>query len=164
MAKFKIILADPETGESKIVEIEGSRAVPLVGRRIGEEIDGTAVGLGGHKLRITGGSDKDGFPMRHDIHGGVRTRVIITNGVGFHSTRKGERRRKTLRGSTITEEIVQINMKILEKPRKATKTKAEKTETKEVPKGSPPKHVEATEKTKIEEEQKLDKKPEKSSD
>ena len=122
MAKFKIILSDPETGESKIVEIEGSRAVPLVGRRIGEEIDGTVVGLGGHKLRITGGSDKDGFPMRHDIHGGVRTRVIITNGIGFHSTRKGERRRKTLRGSTITEEIVQINMKILEKPRKATKT------------------------------------------
>ena len=156
MAKFKIILSDPETGKSKVVETEGSRAVPLVGRRIGEEIDGTAVGLGGHKLRITGGSDKDGFPMRHDIHGGVKTRVILTTGVGFHSTRKGERRRKTIRGSTITEEIVQINMKILEKPKKTTKTKVEKTETKEAPKGSTPKQVEAVEKTKNE------KKPEKS--
>ena len=130
MAKFKIILSDPVTGKSQMIELEGSRAVPLVGRRLGEVIDGAAVGLGGHKLKITGGSDKDGFPMRPDIHGGVKTRVIITKGVGLHSTSKGERRRKTLRGSVITEEIVQINMKITEKPKKAKKAKQpEKAET-----------------------------------
>lgn len=135
MAKFKVILSDPETGKSQIVELEGSRAVPLVGRRLGETIDGTAVGLGGHKLKITGGSDKDGFPMRPDIHGGIKTRVILTKGVGFHSTRKGERRRKTLRGSVITEEIVQINMKITEKPKKAKKPEQpEKAEIKEAEK------------------------------
>lgn len=126
MAKFKIILSNPETGKSQIVELEGSRAVPLVGRRLGEIIDGTAVGLGGHKVRITGGSDKDGFPMRPDIHGGVKTRVIITKGVGFHSSRRGERRRKTLRGNVITEEIVQINMKIVEKPKKKEAKRLEK--------------------------------------
>jgi len=126
MAKFKIILSDPETGRSQIIELEDSRAVPLIGRRLGETIDGTAIGLGGHKLKITGGSDKDGFPMRPDIHGGVKTRVIITRGVGFHSTRKGERRRRTLRGNIITEEIVQINMKITEKPKKAEKSKKPK--------------------------------------
>ena len=135
MAKFKVILSDPETGKSQIVELEGSRAVPLVGRKLGETIDGTAVGLGGHKLKITGGSDKDGFPMRPDIHGGIKTRIILTKGIGFHSTRKGERRRKTLRGSTITEEIVQINMKITEKPKKTKKPKQpEKTEIKEAEK------------------------------
>ncbi len=132
MAKFKIILSDPETGKSQIVELEGSRAVPLVGRKLGETIDGTTVGLGGHKLKITGGSDKDGFPMRPDIHGGIKTRIILTKGIGFHSTRKGERRRKTLRGSIITEEIVQINMKITEKPKKTKKVKQpEKAETEE---------------------------------
>lgn len=126
MAKFKIVLSDPETGRSQIIELESSRAVPLIGRRLGEIIDGTAIGLGGHKLKITGGSDKDGFPMRPDIHGGVKTRVIITQGVGFHSTHKGERRRRTLRGNVITEEIVQINMKITEKPKKAEKSKKPK--------------------------------------
>jgi len=126
MAKFKIILSNPETGKSQIIELEGSRTVPLVGRRLGEIIDGTAVGLGGHKVKITGGSDKDGFPMRPDIHGGVKTQVIITKGIGFHSSKKGERRRKTLRGSVITEEIVQINMKITEKPKKAKKEKQSK--------------------------------------
>lgn len=81
------------------------------------------MGLSGHKLRVTGGSDKDGFPMRPGIHGGVRVRVILSGGVGFHSKRQGERRRKTLRGNVITEEIVQINMKIVEKPKKAKKPK-----------------------------------------
>lgn len=123
MAKFKIVLSDPETGTSQMVELEGSRAVPIVGRRLGDLIDGTAVGMAGHKLRITGGSDKDGFPMRPDIHGGVKTRVVIAHGVGFHSHRPGERRRKTLRGSVITEEIFQVNMKIVEKPAKKAKAK-----------------------------------------
>ncbi|TRO49067.1 30S ribosomal protein S6e, partial [Candidatus Bathyarchaeota archaeon] len=31
---------------------------------------------------------------------------------------KGERRRKTVRGDIITDEIVQINTKIMEKPKK----------------------------------------------
>jgi len=141
MAKFKIILSDPETGKSKTIELEGSRAVPLIGRKLGEIIDGTAIGLGGHKIKITGGSDKDGFPMRPDVHGGVKTRLILTRGVGFHSTSKGERRRKTIRGNVITEEITQINMKIIEKPKKKEKTaqlkkaeagkKVEETETTE---------------------------------
>jgi small subunit ribosomal protein S6e len=121
MAKFKIIVSDPETGKSKILEVEGTRAVPLVGRKLGEIIDGAAVGMSSHKLRITGGSDKDGFPMRPNVHGGVRIRVILSEGVGFRSNRAGERQRKTLRGNVITEEIVQINMKIVEKPKKKKK-------------------------------------------
>ena len=130
MAKFKIVLSDPETGRSQIVELEGSRAVPLVGRSLGEVIDGTAVGLGGHKLKITGGSDKDGFPMRPDIQGGVKTRVILSKGVGIHPTVEGQRRRKTLRGRVITEEILQVNMKILEKPKQTKKQRTKKTRPK----------------------------------
>lgn len=132
MAKFKIIISDPETGKSQAVELEDARAVPLVGSMLGEVLDGATVGLGGHKLKITGGSDKDGFPMRPDIHGGVKTRVVIAKGVGFHSNRNGERKRKTLRGRVITEEISQINMKIIEKPKKAKKEqkKAKPTDAK----------------------------------
>jgi len=123
MAKFKIIVSDPETGKSRAVEVEGARAVPLVGRRLGEVIDGAAVGMSGYKLRITGGSDKDGFPMRPNIHGGVRVSVLLSEGVGFHSSKAGQRQRKTLRGNVITEEIVQINMRVSEKPKKKEKKK-----------------------------------------
>ena len=127
MAKFKVIISDPETGKSRSIEVEGTQAVPLIGRKLGEEIDGSVAKMRGHKLKITGGSDKDGFPMRPNIHGGVRIGAILSEGVGFHSSQKGERQRKTLRGNVITEEIVQINMKIVEKPEKPKKReKAEK--------------------------------------
>jgi len=130
MAKFKIIVGDSETGKSQSLEMEGTRAVPLVGRKLGEVIDGSVVGMGGYRLQITGGSDKDGFPMRPNVHGGVRASVILSEGVGFHPPRQGERKRKTIRGNIITEEIVQINMKIVEKPKKAEKPKKEKVEKK----------------------------------
>lgn len=133
MAKFKIIVSDPDSGSSKTVELEETRAVPLIGRRVGEVLDGAIVGLSGHKVQITGGSDKDGFPMRSDVHGGVRRKVILGGGVGFNPRDEGQRRRKMVRGNVITDEIVQVNMKIVEKPKKAKegKKKKEKTPKKE---------------------------------
>jgi small subunit ribosomal protein S6e len=128
LAKFKIIISDPDLGTSKTVELDETRTVPLIGRRVGEVLDGAIVGLSGHKVRITGGSDKDGFPMRPNVHGGVRRKVILGGGVGFNPKDEGQRRRKMVRGNVITDEIVQINMKIMEKPKKA---KEEKKKTKE---------------------------------
>ena len=121
MAKFKIIISDPDSGTSKTVELEEDRTVALIGRRMGEILDGSIVGLSGHKVQITGGSDKDGFPMRPSVHGGVRRNVILGGGVGFNPKDDGERRRKMVRGNVITDEIVQINMKITEKPKQAEK-------------------------------------------
>ena len=125
MAKFKVIVSDQTDGTSQSVELEETQAVPLIGRKLGEVIDGAAVKLSGYKLKITGGSDKDGFPMRPNIHGGVRVGAILSEGVGFHSSQKGERKRKTLRGNVITDSIVQVNMKVIEKPKgkKAEKPK-----------------------------------------
>ena len=128
MAKFKIIVSDPEDGTSQSIEVEESQAVPLIGRKLGEVMDGAAVKLSGYKLKITGGSDKDGFPMRPNIHGGVRVGAILSGGVGFHPTRNGERKRKTVRGNVITDSIVQINMAVVEKPKGK---KAEKPKEKE---------------------------------
>ena len=123
MAKFKVIVSDPETGTSKVVELEESRAVTLVGRRIGEVVEGALVDLPAHKIKIVGGSDKDGVPMRPSVHGGVRRRVVLSGGVGFNPKNSGERRRKTVRGNVITDEIVQVNTKIVEKPKKVKEEK-----------------------------------------
>jgi small subunit ribosomal protein S6e len=119
MAKFKVIVSDPQDGKSKVVEVEDARAAPLIGRKIGETVDGSVVDLPAHKVQITGGSDKDGVPMRSNVHGGVRRQVVLSGGTGFNPKRKGERKRKTVRGSVITDEIVQINMKIVERPAKS---------------------------------------------
>ena len=111
MAKFKLIVSHSD-GKSQFVEIEGPRAQPLVGKRIGESVDGMIAGLSGLTLQVTGGSDKDGFPMRADVHGGVKVRVILSEGVGFNPKEGGERRRKLVRGNVITDDIVQVNLKV----------------------------------------------------
>ncbi|MGQ9529912.1 MAG: 30S ribosomal protein S6e [Candidatus Bathycorpusculaceae bacterium] len=128
MPKFKIIISDPETRTSKTIELEETRALPLIGKKIGEVIDGSIVDLPNHKIQITGGSDKDGFPMRPNVHGGVRRKVVLSGGVGFNPKNEGDRRRKTIRGNVITDEIVQINMKIVEKPKKPKEKRKAKEE------------------------------------
>jgi len=127
MAKFKVIVSEPQTGTSKVVEIEEARAAPLIGKKIGEIIEGATVDLPAHKVKIMGGSDKDGVPMRPDVHGGVRRNVVLSGGSGFNPERKGERKRKTVRGNVITDEIVQVNMKIVERPAQSTEQKIEQT-------------------------------------
>ena len=127
MAKFKVIVSDPQAGTSKVVELEEARAAPFIGRRLGEALDGSAIDLPAHTVQILGGSDKDGVPMRGNVHGGVRRRVVLSGGAGFSPKNSGERKRKTVRGNIITDEIVQINMKIVERPAKPAETKAEQT-------------------------------------
>lgn len=111
MARFKVIVASPD-GSTQSVEIEGNQAQPLIGKKIGETINGTIVGLAGKSLVITGGSDADGFPMRPDVHGGIRKGILLSGGTGFKPQRKGIRKRKAVRGNTITDNIFQINMKV----------------------------------------------------
>ena len=123
MAKFKIIVSNPEDGTSKVIELEETKAAPLIGRKIGETIDGAIVDMPAYKLLIRGGSDTDGVPMRPNVHGGGRRKVILSGGAGFNPKRKGERKRKTVRGDIITDEITQINTKIVEKPKKKDNNK-----------------------------------------
>ena len=128
MAKFKVIVSDPQAGTSKVVELEEARAAPFIGRRVGETMDGSVVDLPAHTVQILGGSDKDGVPMRGNVHGGVRRRVVLSGGAGFSPKKKGERKRKTVRGNIITDEIAQINMKITERPANAVKASEAKAE------------------------------------
>ena len=119
MVKFKLVISDPKTGSSKSVEVEGAQAQSLIGQKIGDVVDGAIAGIQNANLLITGGSDKDGFPMRPNVHGGARIPVLLSGGAGFRSNRKGLRRRKAVRGNIIGDNIVQINMKIVEKSEKS---------------------------------------------
>ncbi len=81
-----------------------------MGLVIGAETDAAIVGLAG-KLKITGGSDKSGVPMRGDLHGMARKRVLLSKGVGLQDTEHGLRKRKLVRGNTVSDEIFQVNCK-----------------------------------------------------
>jgi small subunit ribosomal protein S6e len=108
---FKIVISDPKTRKAWQIE----KDVPsLTGLKIGDEFDGALIGLPGFTLQITGGSDKDGFPMRPDLPGTGRKRVLLSKGPGFHPKKKGMRKRKTVRGNVISSDIVQVNVKVIE--------------------------------------------------
>lgn len=113
MANFKLIISDPKTRKSEVLEVKDSNAQVFVGHRIGEVVDASSIGLKG-KLMITGGSDRAGFPMRRDVLGGGKRYVLLTKGTGFQDAAEGEKRRKLVRGNTITEELYQINAKRVE--------------------------------------------------
>jgi small subunit ribosomal protein S6e len=115
MVSFKLILSDPKTGKSEASEVKDAQAQPLLGRKIGEVIDGLTIGLTG-RIMITGGSDKAGFPMRADTMGGGKNYVLLTEGVGFRTKEEGAKKRKLVRGNTITEETYQVNAKRVEEP------------------------------------------------
>ncbi len=114
MADFKVVVNDVKTGRSYNISVAGHLANPLIGVSIGEVGDGVFVGLPDYKLQITGGSDRNGTPMRKDLPGNKREMLLLSDSLGFHEVYHGERRRVAIRGNTISDAIVQINMKVVE--------------------------------------------------
>ncbi len=114
---FKLIISQGENSHQ--MEVEAAESKKLVGMKIGTEFDASTVGLQGYTLRITGGSDKNGFPMKKDVEGPRRIKSLLSGGVGFKPRRKGQRRRKTVRGNTISDDIVQINTIVVKKGSKS---------------------------------------------
>jgi small subunit ribosomal protein S6e len=92
-------------------ELKDRAAQPLLGSKIGGVLDASVIGVTGGKLKITGGSDKAGTPMRSDVHGGVKKYVLLSTGVG---NRSEARIRKLVRGNMVTEEIYQLNCMLIE--------------------------------------------------
>ena len=109
MAKFQLVVSDPKNRISKATTLEGSKAQALVGKSIGEEVDGKLLGIGNLKVKITGGTDKDGIPMRFDIQGSAKKKAVLSGGVGYKPQGKGQRVRRLLRGRTVAEDTLQIN-------------------------------------------------------
>ena len=102
---FKVVVS--QGAETHQMEVDDAKG--LNGLVIGDEFDGGIVGLDGFILKITGGSDKNGFTMKKDVSGTRRIKSLLTGGIGYHPKADGVKKRKTVRGNTIAEDIVQIN-------------------------------------------------------
>ena len=128
-------------GRAYSLKISGNNHSQLLGKKIGDVVDGIFVGegdqtLSGYKLQITGGSDKTGTPLRRDLEGGSRQSILVTASTGFkgHSlvfkNKGGEKKRfrykpnglrmrRNFRGNTITQDTRQVNLKVIESGKKA---------------------------------------------
>jgi len=115
---FKLVISDPKGGRSYQVEVKDPEARRLVGLRIGDKFDGGIAGLPGYELQITGGTDRDGFPMRPDVAGPGRKSVLLAGPPAFKPRQGGERKRKRVRGKQISDTITQVNTKIVKRGEK----------------------------------------------
>ena len=128
--------APKSNGKAYSLKVSGNNHSQLLGKKIGDIIDGIFIGegdkiLSGYKLQITGGSDKTGTPLRKDLDGGSRQSVLVTRSTGFKGhnlvfkTKGGEkkrfrykpdglRKRRNFRGNTINQDTRQINLKVIE--------------------------------------------------
>ncbi len=135
--EIKLVIGDPKSKKSYQATILAADAEKLAGKKIGDKLHGELVNLPGYELEITGGSDNAGFPMRRDIHGGRRARVLLTEGIGFSNIKirkktkkkkgelkikykiKGRRKRRTIRGNTISVDTAQVNTKLVKEGEEA---------------------------------------------
>ena len=114
MAEFKLTISDAKTGKSKQIKLSEENSKNLLKLKIGDKIKGEIIDLNGYEFVITGGSDYAGFPMRADVPGNMRKKILSGKSVGVRKLKnKNDRIRKTVCGNTIHGKIAQINLKIL---------------------------------------------------
>ena len=110
MAEFQVVVGDPDTGNSYQFTVEGKEANRLIGKEIGDEVEGKLIGLDGYTLLITGGYDIIWRQLNKKIKGSAPRKILITDKSGHkNSLRSGERKRITVRGREISEQTSQIN-------------------------------------------------------
>jgi small subunit ribosomal protein S6e len=112
----QINIACPSTGLQKVIEIDDERRLQnLYDRRMAQELDGAVIGeeFEGYILRISGGNDKQGFPMRQGVLTDTRVRLLCKKGAkAYRQRRSGERKRKSVRGCIVGNDIAVLNLVI----------------------------------------------------
>ncbi|KAJ9455897.1 40S ribosomal protein S6 [Diplonema papillatum] len=118
---MKLNIAYPESGTQKTYELDDDKAVQrLVDKRVAQEFDGDILGdrYNGYVFRITGGSDKQGFPMKQGVLMNSRVKLLLARGaIGYQAWRgrAGERNRKSVRGCIVGSDIAVMNLVIVKK-------------------------------------------------
>ena len=103
----------PGKGLSKLIEID-EKKFRFEGMKIGEVIKGGLIGFPNYEFQIMGGSDSSGFPMRKDVHGPVKKRILVSKkAIGYKPKRKGEKRRKMVRGNEVSYDMTLLNLKVV---------------------------------------------------
>jgi len=125
---MNLVVSDPKTKKAYLKKIDNSK--PFIGKKVGEEVELGLFDMDGYNAKITGGSDKQGFPMKPDLEGTNRKKVYLLKDI-----KHGIRKKVSRRGNQISEEIAQINLKVTKEGKQKLdkllgREKEEKTEEK----------------------------------
>ncbi|XP_022901689.1 small ribosomal subunit protein eS6-like [Onthophagus taurus] len=109
---MKLNISFPATGAQKLIEVVDEHKIRIFyEKRMGAEVEADQLGdeWKGYVLRIAGGNDKQGFPMKQGVLTNARVRLLLSKGHSCYRPRRtGERKRKSVRGC-----IVDGNLSVL---------------------------------------------------
>lgn len=116
---MKLNIASPATGSQMFIEIDDEKKLrALYDKRISQEVEGEALGdeFAGYMFRISGGNDKQGFPMKQGVLSANRVRLLLHKGVScYRQRRRGERKRKSVRGCIVASDLAVLNLVVTKK-------------------------------------------------
>merc|ERR1711970_1178162 len=116
---MKLNISYPETGAQKSIEIDDDKKLlPFFDKRISAEVSLDSLGdeFRGYRFRITGGNDKQGFPMMQGVLTPERVRLLLRKGSKcYRQRRTGEMKRKSVRGCIVSQELSVLNFVIVKK-------------------------------------------------
>ncbi|KAJ5605651.1 hypothetical protein N7510_008432 [Penicillium lagena] len=114
---MKLNISYPANGSQKIIEVDDERKLrPFMEKRMGTEVVGDSLGdeFKGYLFKITGGNDKQGFPMKQGVLLPTRTRLLLADGHSCYRPRRtGERKRKSVRGGITGQDLSVLALAIV---------------------------------------------------
>merc|ERR1711933_542996 len=112
-------MGNPVSGMQKIVEIDDDKKLlPFFDKRMAAEVPGDTLGdeFKGYIFRISGGNDKQGFPMKQGILCNHRVRLLFKKGMScYRERRSGCRKRKSVRGCVVGPDLAMLSLVIAKK-------------------------------------------------
>jgi small subunit ribosomal protein S6e len=116
---MKLNIANPSTGRQKLIDIEDEKKVRVFyDKRLGAEVSGDDLGdqFKGYVFKITGGNDKQGFPMMQGVLSNQRVSLLLDkNNKCYRPRRTGERKRKSVRGAVVAPDIAVLSLVVVKK-------------------------------------------------
>ncbi|KAJ3104611.1 40S ribosomal protein S6 [Phlyctochytrium bullatum] len=114
---MKLNIAYPAMGTQKMINIEDEKRLRIFyEKRMAQEVKADALGdeFKGYVLKITGGNDKQGFPMKQGVLRPGRARLLLSKGHSCYRPRRtGERKRKTVRGCIVASDISALSLVVV---------------------------------------------------
>eukprot|EP00946_MAST-07B_sp_MAST-7B-sp1_P004556 g4556.t1 len=116
---MKLNIANPTTGQQTCIEVTDEKKLRIFyDLRMGDVVDADTLGdeWKGYQFKITGGNDKQGFPMMQGVLKAQRVRLLLKGGSKcYRQRRTGERKKKSVRGCIVASDISILNLVVVQK-------------------------------------------------